>query len=84
MKKWLEDDPTRQLTKQLWGQEEDQPFKLKELQIWMDNDGSLNDAGLKGSKEKAKAKDTAIDTGGKSGSGEEKKKKKKKAVPSTR
>ncbi len=83
MKKWLEDNPTRQLTKQLWGREEDQPFKLKELQIWMDNDGSLDDAGLKGSKGKAKAKDTAMDTGGKSGSGEEKKKKKK-AVPSTR
>ena len=56
----------------------------KELQIWMDNNGSLDDAGLKGSKGKAKAKDTAMDTGGKSGSGEEKKKKKKKAVPSTR
>jgi len=85
MKKWLEDDPTRQLTEQLWGQEEeDQPFKLKELQISMDNDGCLDDAVLKESKGKAKAKDTAMDTGGKSGSGEEKKKKKKKAVPLTR
>jgi len=50
----------------------------------MDNDGCLDDAGLKESKGKAKAKDTAMDTGGKSGSDEEKKKKKKKAVPSTR
>ena len=31
----------------------------------MDNDGCLDDAGLKGSKGKAKAKDTAMDTGGK-------------------
>ena len=67
MKKWLEDDPTQQLT--------------KELQIWMDNGGFLDDAGLKGSKGKAKAKDT---TGGQSGSGEEKKKKKKKTISSAR
>src|SRR6266568_6933700 len=81
MKKWLEDDPTRQLTKQLWGQEEDQPFKLKELQIWMDNGGFLDDKGSKGSKGKAKA---TVDIDGASGSGEEKKKKKKKAGSSTR
>ena len=86
MKKWLEDDPTRQLTKTLWGQDEDLPFKLKDLQIWMDNDGSLNDTGLKASKGKAKAKDKVADTGGASGSGsgQEKKKKKKKALSSTR
>ncbi len=81
MKKWLEDDPTQQLTKQLWGREEDQPFKLKELQIWMDNGGFLDDKGSKGSKGKAKA---TVDIGGASGSGEEKKKKKKKAGSSTR
>src|SRR6266581_829638 len=81
IKKWLEDDPTRQLTKQLWGHEEDQPFKLKELQIWMDNSGFLDDKGSKGSKGKAKA---TVDIGGASGSGEEKKKKKKKAGSSTR
>ncbi len=80
MKKWLEDDPTRQLTKQLWGREEDQPFKLKELQIWMDNGGFLDDKGSKGSKGKAKA---TVDIGGASGSGEEKKKKKKKKAGSS-
>ena len=80
MKKWLEDDQTQQLTKQLWGCEEDQPFKLKELQIWMDNGGFLDDKGSKGSKGKAKA---TVDIGGASGSGEEKKKKKKKKAGSS-
>ena len=76
MKKWLENDPNRLLTKKLWGQDEDQPFKLKELQIWMDN-GTLDISGSKGSKGKAKAKDSTVDTGGASGSGDGKKKKKK-------
>jgi len=82
MKKWLEDDPGRQLTKKLWGRDEEQPFKLKELQFWMDNNATLDDTGLKGSKGKAKAKDSAENAGGASGSGEGKKK--KKAVSSTR
>jgi hypothetical protein len=87
MKKWLEDDPTRQLTKTLWGQDEDLPFKLKDLQMWMDNDGSLIDMSSKASKGKAKSKDKVADTGGASGSGsgqEKKKKKKNKVVSSTR
>lgn len=50
----------------------------------MDNGGCLEDTGLKGSKGKAKAKDTAMNTGGKGGSSEERKKKKKKSVPLTR
>jgi len=76
MKKWLENDPNRLLTKKLWGQDEDQPFKLKDLQIWMDN-GTLDISGSKGSKGKAKAKDSTVDMGGASGSGDGKKKKKK-------
>ena len=87
MKKWLEDDPACQLTKTLWGQDEDLPFKLKDLQIWMDHDGSLDNTGLKVSKGKAKAKGKVADTGGAGGSGsgqEKKKKKKNKAVSSPR
>ena len=76
MKKWLEDNPTCQSTKTLWGQDEDQPFKLKDLQIWMDNGGSLDDPKSKGLKGKAKAQDNStMNTA--SGSGEQKKKKKK-------
>ena len=55
---------------------------MKELQFWMDNNATLDDTGLKGSKGKAKAKDSAENAGGASGSGEGKKK--KKAVSSTR
>lgn len=77
MKKWLEDSPDRQLTKKLWGRDEDQPFKLKDLQIWMDNGGSLGDAKSKELKGKAKAQDNAIDSADASGSGKQKKKKKK-------
>ena len=78
MKKWSEDSPNRQLTKKLWGQDEDQSFKLKDLQIWMDNGGSLGDAQskeLKGKalKGKAKAQNNVADA---TGSGKQKKKKK--------
>ena len=81
MKKWLEDSPDRQLTKKLWGQEEDQPFKLKDLQIWIDNNGSLGDAQskeLKGKalKGKAKAQNNVTDSADASGGGKQKKKKK--------
>jgi hypothetical protein len=76
MLKWLKNDSNKQLTKKLWGQDEDQPFKLKDLQFWMDN-GTLDISGSKESKGKAKAKDSTVDRGGASGSGEGKKKKKK-------
>lgn len=76
MKKWLEKDSTQQLTKKLWGKDEDQPFKLKDLQNWMDNNGTLCDTGSKGLKGKAKAQENVKNTAGASGSGGEKKKKK--------
>ena len=85
MKKWLEGGPDRQLTKKLWGKDEDLPFKLKDLQIWMDNDGSLYDPESKGLKEKARAQDlkgkakvqdNVMDSADAGGSGKQKKKKK--------
>jgi len=84
MKKWLEDDPTAELTKKLWGRDQDQLFKLNQLQFWMDNNGTLDVGGSKKSKGKSKAQDSAVGTGVASGSGEGKKKKKKSVVSSTK